>query len=369
MKILHINECAGGVDKYLQMLTPLLKEKGLEQILVCSQKFDVSEYDHKVDIVEQLTMSQSFSPIALIKTISQIRNIIEKYTPDIVYLHSSMAGGYGRIACLGFPVKVVYNPHGWAFNMQGNFKSLIFLLIEKVLALKTDKIVCISEAEKQSALKKNVCNGKKLQVILNGVDVATIEDAKPISREFLNIPKEAFVVGMIGRTTQQKAADIFVKAAAIISNTIKNAEFIIVGDGENRQEIEQLAIENGVKLHITGWVSNPYSYLKIFDMAMLLSRWEGFGLALVEYMIAKKPFVATNVDAIPTIVRDGVDGILVEVDSPEQAAESIVKLYNAPELSSTLVQNAYIHAIQNYSIERVADEHFELFHKILGIYK
>ena len=84
--------------------------------------------------------------------------------------------------------------------------------------------------------------------------------------------------------------------------------FIIVGNGEEEEEIKRYAGENGLNLIVTGWTNTPYSYLKIFDVAVLLSRWEGFGLAIAGYMAAEKNLVATRVDAIPTIVDDGVDG-------------------------------------------------------------
>ena len=210
---------------------------------------------------------------------------------------------------------------------MGRLKSQIFLYIERLLARCTDKIICISEAERVSALKHKIADNEKLKVILNGIDFKAIESATPIQRKDLNIPEDAFVVGMIGRISAQKAPDIFIKAAKNIQKKIPNSYFIIVGDGEQREEIESYAQENNIKLFISGWTDIPYSYLKVFDMAMLLSRWEGFGLAIVEYMAAKKNFVATRIDAIPTIVRDGIDGILVDVDAPEQAADAIIYLY------------------------------------------
>lgn len=113
------------------------------------------------------------------------------------------------------------------------------------------------------------------------------------------------------------------------------------------------------------WTDNPYSYLKVFNIAMLLSRWEGFGLAIVEYMAAKKNFVATKIDAIPTIVRDGIDGILVDVDSPEQAANAVISLYKNKELAEKMKAEAWEYAHQRYDIQRVAEQHFKLFKSLI----
>ena len=117
MKIMHIAECAGGVDRYLEMLLPQLQDE-YEQVFVCSFHFDKCKYEGLVNQVEQIEMRQTFSPLKIISQVKTIRKLIRKHHPDIVYCHSSFAGGLGRLACLGLRCKVVYNPHGWAFNMK-----------------------------------------------------------------------------------------------------------------------------------------------------------------------------------------------------------------------------------------------------------
>ena len=117
MRILHIAECAGGVDRYLEMLLPLLADR-YEQIFVCSQNYDVHKYEQLVDRVEQLVMKQTLLPWTIIRQVRLLRNIIKENHPDIVYCHSSFAGGLGRLSCIGLSCKVVYNPHGWAYNMN-----------------------------------------------------------------------------------------------------------------------------------------------------------------------------------------------------------------------------------------------------------
>ena len=118
MNIMHIAQCAGGVDRYLSMLLPLLRQQNLRQTFVGSHDYESEEYEDKVDKVEQLDMGQSLNPLVIMSVVAKIRRLVKEYRPDIVYCHSSMAGGMGRLACLGLPVKVVYNSHGWAFNMQ-----------------------------------------------------------------------------------------------------------------------------------------------------------------------------------------------------------------------------------------------------------
>ena len=118
LSILHIAECAGGVERYLQMLLPRLEIRDFRQYLICSQNYDRRKYQGVIDGVEQIDMAQTFSPSQIISKVLSIRKIIKQLQPDVVYCHSSFAGGLGRLAALGLPCKIVYNPHGWSFNMK-----------------------------------------------------------------------------------------------------------------------------------------------------------------------------------------------------------------------------------------------------------
>ena len=248
-------------------------------------------------------------------------------------------------------------------------KSLVYLLMEKCLSLLTDKIVCISEAEKESAEREHIAPKDKLELIPNGIDVSAVKNAIPKQRSELGIPDEAFVVGMIGRLSPQKAPDVFIHAAKLIHDSIPDSAFIIVGDGEEREAVESFARENGLNLYVTGWTNTPYSYLKVFDVALLLSRWEGFGLAIVEYMAAEKNVVASRVDAIPTLIDDGTDGLLTEVDDPEGVRDKVIWLYNHPEEARIMKKKALEKVIENYDISRVVEQHADLFVKICKLNK
>lgn len=243
-------------------------------------------------------------------------------------------------------------------------KSMIYLCLEKILSPCTDKIVCISKAEKASAEREHIAKDDKLTLIPNGIDVSAVKNAVVKSRSELGIAEDAFVVGMIGRLSPQKAPDVFIRAAKLIHDEIPNSAFIIVGSGEEEEEVKTFAKENGLNLIVTGWTNEPYSYLKVFDVAMLLSRWEGFGLAVVEYMAAEKNVVATKIDAIPTLVDDGIDGLLVEMDNPEDAAEKVLWLYHHPKKAVEMQKKALKKVIENYDISRVVNQHIQLFNEL-----
>lgn len=365
IRVLHVAQAGGGVDRYIRMLLKYLDKDKFENIFVCSQDYKEENY---VGLVYAFEQTEMFRAIGLndLKSIYAVRKLIKLYRPDIVYAHSSKAGAIARVADIGLRNICIYNPHGWAFNIRcSKKKQLLYTAIEKIAAPLNKKIVCISDAEKLSAIDKKICNESKLQVIFNGVDIDAYEHEKRHrkKRTDLNIPEGTFIVGMVGRISPQKAPDVFIKAASLIKNDIPNSYFIIVGSGEQESDIKKYADENGLKdsLYITGWVDDPLSYVELFDVATLLSRWEGFGLALPEYMMAGKPIVASNVDAIPNLISDHQNGILVEVNDIEGVRNAVVELYSNKDLREQLIRQGLKDVHKKYNAKRVAQEHEDLF--------
>ena len=364
IRVLHVAEAAGGVERYLQTLFKYSDKGQVENILVCSQNYDYKKMKSLADRVIVLKMAHQINPSSDIKVEKALRRIIKQLKPDIVYAHSSKAGALARIADLGLKNKVIYNPHGWAFNMQQSAKKKeMYKWVEKISVHFCDKIVCISDAEKESALREKICKPSKLQVIYNGIDLEAIKNTIPKTKAELNIPEDAFVVGMVGRLSKQKAPDVFVKAAKLIKDKIPNAYFLMVGDGELRGQVENLIhqYDLGSSFLITGWVDNPTAYMKIMDVGMLLSRWEGFGLVLPEYMACGVPIVATNVDAIPNIIKDGVNGMLVNKDSFVGVQKVCTGLKNDTELKDRIIASAKSMVRNKFGAKRVAKESIGLY--------
>lgn len=368
IRILHVAQAAGGVDRYIRMLLKYLDKNKFENILVCSQDYHKDDYEGLVISLEQIEMNRSIG-FNDYKAIREVRKLIKQYKPDIVYAHSSKAGAIARVADIGLKNYCVYNPHGWAFNMRCSpKKKAIYATIEKIAAPFCDKIICISDAEMQSALDKNICKKDKLQVIFNGVDIETYEKKNHglIKRKDLKIPDDAFIVGMVGRISPQKAPDVFIKMAKLVKDKVPNTHFIIVGNGEQESEIIDYAKNEGFleNLHITGWVDNPLDYVELFDVACLLSRWEGFGLVLPEYMMARKPIVATRVDAIPNIIQDKNNGLLVEVDDAIGASNAVLRICQDDGLRDRLVTQGLNDVHNRFNARRVSEEHGELFERL-----
>ncbi len=368
-KILHIAECGVGVDRYLKLLLPLLRDS-FDQYFICSKNYNPKEYTGIVKETYLVDMGRTIFSWRVLNTVKAIRKIILEVNPDIVYTHSSFGGALGRLACIGLKCKVVYNPHGWSFNIPYGIKPIVYAFLEKILAAITDQIIAISDFEKRNAIKKHVAKSEKISVIYSGIDLNEAERLSidnSISRSILNIDRNAFLVGISARICETKAPDIFVESASIVKKCIPSAHFMFIGDGELRSGIEGLIRENGLEesFTITGWVDNPMPYIRLLDVGMLLSRWEGFGFALVEYMKLGVPVVATNVCAIPDLIKNEENGLLVPMDDAEAAAKAIIRLYDNSALRDQIIQNGLEIASCRFDSKRMGQEHIELFNALL----
>lgn len=367
IKVLHIAQAAGGVERYLQMLLDSVDTNKYQNIVICSSDYDKSYFQKNKIKYYEINLKRSIGISDFVAAI-KIRKLIRKISPDIIYCHSSKGGAIGRFANIGIHYKCIYNPHGWAFNMNCNkIKRNLYTIIEKILTHFCDYIVCISESEKKSALDAKISSEEKLIVIENGIDIEKYKLGTVIHREELNIPEDAYVIGTVARLSEQKAPDVFIKMAERVKDKIPNSFFIMVGDGEEREKIEHFIENSNLKnsVIITGWVDNPFSYMKIFDVGLLLSRWEGFGLVLAEYMLAQIPIVVTEVDAIPYIIENEKNGLLVKVDDIVETTKAVIRIHDDVDLCNRMIENGFKKVNEKYDIKRVASEHDELVDRIL----
>ena len=332
VKVMHIVLTAiGGTEVYNKMLIDYTDDVN-DIVYVCPSYFDKSNFKDKNVVIYNLDVPREISPLKDLKAIVKIRKIINKEHPQIVYCHSSMAGAVGRIAAFFKNCKVIYNPHGWSFDMTdcSDKKRKVYILIERFLARFTNKIITISEHEKQIAIENKICNPEKLEVVLNGVDVKAIQENIGMTKAELGFADNEPVVGCIARITDQKDPLLFAKVAGEIAKYVPNVKFVWVGDGELRQEFEEALKENSVfdKTLITGWVSSPHLYSYAFDVSTLFSKWEGFGLVICEALAQGKPVVATNVGGISEIINDSSIGAVVKSRDENVLADVVISYLN-----------------------------------------
>lgn len=374
-RIIHVAQSAGGVYRYLESFLTYSNKDKYEIILVLSE--DYIKYKEKLqqvsDHIEIIKMNREISIKEDLKAGLSLRKIIKKYKPHLIYAHSSKAGAITRMTCLTNRIPVVYNPHGWAFNMKtSDKKKVLYKVIERMLAFRTQKIINISNYELSTALSCKIAPKEKMKLIYNGIETnianIPVEDESASLKILKSISEERIIIGAVGRISYQKSPLDFVEVAKKVSQQLPNSFFVWVGDGEERLQMEKLIKEYNLveQFIITGWIENPTDYIKLFDISLLLSNWEGFGLVLIEYMLYRKPIIATRVDAIPELVEHGINGFTADVHDTNKVTEYIMTYVHNHNLVEEYVEKSFIKVTQQFNIERVVSEHEMLFEEILG---
>lgn len=355
-KIIHICQAPiGGTVEYLRLFLENIDKKKYENILICPSYGNIKKnLIHKVDKLYIVEMQREIKILKDIRDILTLRKILKKEKPDIVYLHSSKAGAIGRIAAFGLKKKVIYNPHGWAFTIDCSKKRKKFYsLIERVLYPLTDIIINISADEYNNAVKYKICS-KKMEIIENGIDIEKFTNNK--KEKFL----DRYVLGFVGRLSEQKNPLYLIELAEQLKYKIPNCLFYVVGDGELREELEKKIKKNKLEqyFYLRGWSEKVEEDIKNFDIALMVSKWEGFGLVVCEYMAAKKLVLAFSVGGVKNIISDNQNGLFID----NNFVEKILKVYKDKKFREKIIETAYEDVKKRYSIVDVIKKH-ELYFK------
>lgn len=370
--IVHIAQSAGGVKEYLYMLLKNMNPKYIN-ILILSEEY--KKYQKEFEKVSQdiyyVPMTRDVSIVKDIKAIINVKKILKNIHPNIVYCHSSKAGAIGRIALLlNRKIKVIYNAHGWYFNAEiPKVKKKIFAFIERMLAKKTNIIINISESELESALNYKIAKKEKMLIIKNCIDFEKykidLKQARIISRKQYNIEDNEILIGTVGRIAEQKNPLLMYRAFKKINEKYPNTKLIYVGDGNLKEELLKNVQNDNLtdKVIITGWVEKTQNVIPAIDIAVLPSKWEGFGLVLIEYMLCDKAIVASATGGILDIIKDDENGLLFKNDNENSLYEKIELLIEKEEIGRKMIENNKSYR-NIYEIEKLEKEHEKIFEEL-----
>lgn len=309
------------------------------------------------------------NPIINVKAVADIRRIIVQRNHDIVHTHSSVAGVVGRFAALtaGVPV-IIHHVHGWGLQQgMSRWTRMLYLSLERLSARFSNRMIAVSRPDIQKGLAHRIGREDKFTLIYNGIDLEKFR--QPVNekrvREELGLDPECKLVGMIGRLDEQKNPLDFIRAAAIVTRSYSNVQFLIVGDGLLRPECERLINELNLtqKLFLLGYRNDVARILPILTITAMSSLWEGLPIACQEAMSAGKPIVANDVDGVGDVVTNGETGFLVTPHQPSEMAERILYLLN----NETLCKKMGIAAQQRsqyFSVQRMVGQIESLYKEL-----
>ena len=321
-------------------------------------------------------MRREIRPIEDLRSLFALRRIIRAFRPRILHTHTAKAGAVGRMAALlsgsARPRAVVHTFHGHVLRGYfGPAKSTVFRVLERLLAKVTTVLVAVSPEVRDDLVQLGVAPAEKFAVVRLGIELeqrVASDVPRDEVRRRLGIPPERFVVGWIGRMTGVKQTHDLLAALAELRAGGVDAGLLVVGDGPDRAGFEQRARELDLVRHclFLGYQEDVAPWYAAMDAVALPSGNEGTPVTVIEALAAGKPVVAYEVGGVPDVVREGVDGFLVEPGSTSGMAERLAQLAADRELGRRLGEAGRERVLERYGVGRLLDDVDQLYRETIA---
>ncbi len=330
--------------------------------------------------------------IAILET----RKALNELRPDLVSTHTAKAGMVGRIAAWSLGIPCIFTAHGWQFAEGiSAFQRFIVETIERFTARLCQKIITVSEYDRELALARNVVPPEKILTIHNGMpDVprelvcwlshneqksSNIAEPAPPESNHVSLPADRFSAQrdplpppppvrliMVARLQPQKDHPTLFRAISGLKD--RNWILELVGDGPDREALQTLAVETGVadRVNFAGQRLDVPERLRNADIFVLATRWEGFPRSILEAMRAGLPVVATNVGGCKESVIDGETGFLVAKEDPTELRDRLKLLIDSPELRARMGQKGRKRFEENFTFERMYERTLQVYREAMG---
>ena len=346
----------GGAENMMaKTIKHLNKDK--YRIIVCSLVGGALEEELRKDF--PVFILNAKTPFHLLPAIFKLRKIIKKERADIIHSYLFHANIISRIAAIKTGAKVISSIRIKEIAKPSH--NIIDSLTKRLV----DKYTTVSESVRQFVIKKEHINPNKVITIPNGLDFNRMKPKASASekRKELGLSKEDAIILSVAHLRKTKDYPTLFNAMTPLRQT--NTHLLVVGKGEAETEYkkiaQQLELDN---VHFLGQRKDVFDLLNIADVCVLSTFYEGQSNALLEYMAAKKPIIATDIEENREVMDNGKEGILVPPQSPNELARAILTLLTNQKLPQKLANNAYARVKRNHDIKRVAKQTEELYESL-----
>jgi glycosyltransferase involved in cell wall biosynthesis len=356
---IHVSNLAAGLETrgYHTTLVAGSLARGEDSMAYVAERLGVS-------VVNVPEIQREVAPLYDVKSIRRLTAIMRKERPHILHTHTAKAGALARAAALvagnARPPIVVHTFHGHV--LKGYFgpgRTAFFRQVERNLARTSDELVAhgIAPHDKFTVIRLGIPLDERLDDGTADLDY----------RELYGIPKDAFVVGWVGRMTGVKDTGAVLQIVRAARERGVDAVLCMVGDGPDRERLEQLAHDLGIarSTYFVGYQEDVAGYYRLFDAFLLPSVNEGTPVSAIEALASGTPVVATRVGGVPDVVGDGMNGFLFEPGATDDAAERLATLALDPALRARLGESGRAYVRERYAVERLVDDVDRLYRSLL----
>lgn len=360
--LLLTNACTvGGVEMHLLSLAKYLDKEKYDLSLAYLIERPDDARSLKEDFIKtgikviDLESRGRYNPLPVLK----VAKLIRECEFDIVHAHLFHAKIVSRLAMILGSVPIFVTTY---HNTEEFLENRFWAWVARRIDSKARQVIVISDAVGRDLVDKSAANSDKIKRIYYGLEFedGLVGARLAVIRDEYGIDKNHPIIGMIARYAPQKGHKYLLETIVKVLKQLPNARLFLAGHDEKgiKNSLEEYAEELGIKENtvFSGFRSDVYELLYQFDIFVLSSLWEGFGLVLLEAMAAGKAIVATNVGPIPEVVKDGETGFLVPPGNSAAMAEKIVFLLKNRERALEMGDAGKRRATQYFTIGRMIKE-------------
>jgi glycosyltransferase involved in cell wall biosynthesis len=352
----------GGVQIHIRDLTAALQAQGHSPTVITSGSGpfldQLRAQNTPVIVLRHLTLP--INPVRDLRALFEIRTVLKELRPDLVAAHSSKAGILSRVAGASLGIPVILTAHGWNFTPGiPPLQAALYRQIERSVGPLTDKIITVSEFDRQLALRAGIAPENRLVTVYNGIpDVA--QDLRS------NPGREPVRMVMVARFGPQKDHGTLLRALAGVKD--KRWKLDLVGDGLLIGPMKALAesLRLSDRVHFLGQRTDVDQLLSQAQVSLLVTNWEGFPLSILEAMRAGLPVVASAVGGIGESVWDGETGYLVPRGEEDLLRDRIGRLLDDPALRVRLGRGGRARYEQHFTLAESVAKTLQVYRDLLA---
>lgn len=300
--------------------------------------------------------------------IRRLAHTIRRFRPDIVNPHlfrsTLVAGPLAKVLRVPCVVETYHGREGWRRGLKASF------VLDRLVTRCVDRVIAVSQSSQEFLIKGKRIPASKVVTVANGRDFSGFEPGRfrDATRGRLGLRPEHAVIGVLGRLETQKGHGCALQAMADIVKERPLARLLVVGDGRLRQDLEEQTRRAGLQSHVMflGYRKDVPSLLDAMDVVIMPSRYEGMPLTAIEAAAMSKPVVATDVDGVGEVVRDGLNGRLVRADDPVALRRGVLGLLDDPQLARAMGAEGRRDALRWFSVERHIEASSHTYRQVLS---
>ncbi len=302
---------------------------------------------------------QPISPVRDLQAMHQCLRLLRQIQPDVIHAHTSKAGVIGRLAASLAGIPCIFTAHTWCFAEGTSWKwRAIGTPLEKLAARVSSRIITVSEANRELALRHGIAGPEKFTTIHNGIPDSAHRATPDASR----VPR----IVMVARFSRQKAQSQLVDAVHGLTIPFRLS---FVGEGPRREAVERQVEALGLteKVDFLGQRLDIPEILASSDIFALCTRWEGFPISILEAMRAGLPVVASDVNGVHEAVSDGQTGFLIPPGNVKLFENRLTELLEDGNLRSQMGLAGRQRFVRDFTAESMIAKTSALYWEALGI--